>query len=148
MDEFDKLIEKLRNDLLASIPAIVDEMKEIEREVIEEVVYNQYEPREYQRRMDEGGLTDKDNMQEVIVNKSNGVDIIVTNITRGNSAYSGAEGYTKGCISDIIEEGNGYGYDLDSYIGARPFNETAQNIINYTDRIDNIIERELKKKGW
>ena len=148
MDEFDLLMEKLKDELRDITPAIAEEMKNIEQEVINEVVYNAYSPTYYERRYEDGGLSDKENMEHDIEETANGFIVSVKNITKGNDEYSEAEGYTDGYIADIIEEGKGYGYDLDSVIGARPFTEISQNVIDYTDKIENTIIRELKKKGW
>lgn len=148
MDEFDLLMEKLKEELKDITPAIAEEMKNIEQEVINEVVYNAYSPTYYKRRYEDGGLGDKENMEHDIEETANGFIISVKNITKGNDEYSEAEGYTDGYIADIIEEGKGYGYDLDSVIGARPFTEISQNVIDYTNKIENTIIRELKKKGW
>lgn len=144
----DDIYDKLLNDIKKEIaPKIAEEMKNIEQEVIEEVVYNAYTPIYYERRTS-GGLSDKKNMKETIAFKGNDLEIKVKNVTKGNSEYSDAEGYTDGYIDEIIETGQGYGYDLDSYIGARPFTEISQNVIDYTDRIEKLFEEELKKKGW
>ena len=148
MDEFDLLMERLKKELRDITPAIAEEMKNIEQEVINEVVYNAYSPAYYERRYEDGGLSDKENMEHDIEETANGFIISVKNITKGNDEYSEAEGYTDGYIADIIEEGKGYGYDLDSVIGARPFTEISQNVIDYTDRIDNVINKEFKRKGW
>ena len=148
MDEFDLLMERLKKELRDITPAIAEEMKNIEQEVINEVVYNAYSPTYYERRYEDGGLSDKENMEHDIEETANGFIISVKNITKGNDEYSEADGHTDGYIADIIEEGKGYGYDLDSVIGARPFTEISQNVIDYTDKIENTIIRELKKKGW
>ena len=148
MDEFDLLMERLKKELRDFTPAIAEEMKIIEQEVINEVVYNAYSPTYYERRYEDGGLSDKENMEHDIEETANGFIISVKNITKGNDEYSEAEGYTDGYIADIIEEGKGYGYGLDDVIGARPFTEISQNVIDYTDRIDNVINKEFKRKGW
>ena len=148
MDEFDLLMERLKKELRDITPAIAEEMKNIEQEVINEVVYNAYSPAYYERRYEDGGLSDKENMEHDIEETANGFIISVKNITKGNDEYSEAEGYTDEYIADIIEEGKGYGYGLDDVIGARPFTEISQNVIDYTDKIENTIIRELKKKGW
>ena len=148
MDEFDLLMERLKEELRDITPAIAEEMKNIEQEVINEVVYNAYSPTYYERRYEDGGLSDKENMEHDIEETANGFIISVKNITKGNDEYSEAEGYTDGYIADIIEEGKGYGYGLDDVIGARPFTEISQNVIDYTDRIDNVINKEFKRKGW
>ena len=144
----EEIYNKLVNDIKKEIaPKIAEEMKNIEQEVIEEVVYNAYNPTYYERRT-KGGLSDKENMKETIAFKENNLEIRVENVTKGNAEYSDAEGYTTGYIDEIIETGQGYGYDLDNYIGARPFTEITQNVIDYTDRIDKVIEEELRKKGY
>ena len=148
MDEFNLLMERLKEELRDITPAIAEEMKNIEQEVINEVVYNAYSPTYYERRYEDGGLSDKENMEHDIEETANGFIISVKNITKGNDEYSKAEGYTDGYIADIIEEGKGYGYGLDDVIGARPFTEISQNVIDYTDKIENTIIRELKKRGW
>ena len=144
----EEIYNKLVNDIKKEIaPKIAEEMKNIEQEVIEEVVNNAYNPTYYERRT-KGGLSDKENMKETIAFKENNLEIRVENVTKGNAEYSDAEGYTTGYIDEIIETGQGYGYDLDSYICARPFTEISQDVIDYTDRIDKIIEEELRKKGY
>ena len=148
MDEFDLLMERLKEELRDITPAIAEEMKNIEQEVINEVVYDAYSPTYYERRYEDGGLGDKENMEHDIEETANGFIISVKNTTKGNDEYSEAEGYTDGYIADIIEEGKGYGYGLDDVIGARPFTEISQNVIDYTDRIDNVINKEFKRKGW
>ena len=148
MDEFDLLMERLKKELRDITPAIAEEMKDIEQEIINEVVYDAYSPTYYERRYEDGGLGDKENMEHDIEETANGFIISVKNITKGNDEYSEAEGYTDGYIADIIEEGKGYGYGLDDVIGARPFTEISQNVIDYTDKVENTIIRELKKKGW
>lgn len=147
-EEFESLLGDLQYDLIDVAYKVADEMKNIEKEVIEEVVYSAYDPSFYERRMSNGGLSDKANMQEEIDLIQDGVSISVKNITTGNDKYSNAEGYTDGYISDIIEEGSGYGYELDEYIGARPFQETTQSYIDLTDRVDKIVDKMLDKKGW
>ena len=144
-DIYNKLLKDIKNEIA---PKIAEEMKNIEQEVIEEVVYNAYTPTYYERRYEDGGLSDKENMKETIVSKENNIEIKVKNVTKGNSEYSDAEGYTTGYIDEIIETGQGYGYDLNYYIGARPFTEVSQNVIDYTDRIVKLFEEELRKKGW
>lgn len=147
-EDFASLLGELQYDLIDVSYEVAEEIKEIEKEVIEEVVYNAYEPRFYERRQEKGGLSDKANMQEEIDLTKDGLSISVKNVTKGNSEYSKTEGYTDGCISDIIEDGKGYGYDLDDYIGARPFQEVTQEHVDGTDRVDNVIDKMLNKKGW
>lgn len=146
-DDFESLLGDLQCHLIDVADEVADEMKNIEVEVINETVYNAYNS-SIDRRMEKGGLSDKSNMEEDIDLIKDGVSIGVINTTKGNDEYSYADGYTSGFIADIIEEGHGYGYGLDEYIGAREFQETTQNYIDHTNRIDNVVEKSLNKKGW
>lgn len=148
-DDVDDLVKDLENEISKEVALnVAEEMKDIMIEVIDEVVYNQYTPREYRRRGEIGGLSDKNNIKEDMKVIKNGIEISIENTTKGNDRYSNAYGYTSGEISDIIESGRGYGYGLNEVIGARPFQKTTQDYINYTDRIDKIVENTLTKKGW
>ena len=59
MDEFDLLMERLKKELRDITPAIAEEMKNIEQEVINEVVYNAYSPTYYERRYEDGDWVTK-----------------------------------------------------------------------------------------
>ena len=147
MDE-KELLEALRKDILKACDSIAEEMKEIESKVIKEVVYEAYQPQTYRRREDDRGLSDTKNMHEEIMPTSDGVHIEVTNYTTGNENYYDAQGYTAGLIQDIIIEGEGYGYGLDSVIGPRDFITAAQEQIDNSDEVDDVLEKELRRLGW
>lgn len=141
-NDISQLLLDLEKDVQKKVAkSVVEKIKDIEQDVIQEVVYNQYNPEFYIRRGVDGGLMDRDNMEEDIKNSKGGIEISVTNKTKGNDHYGYAQGYTDGYIADIIETGNGYGYGLN--IGKRPFQETTQNIIDLTDEIDKVIEDNL-----
>lgn len=146
-EDFSLLLTDLQFDLIETAYEVAEEIKDIEAEVIDETVYNAYDSN-IDRRMDNGGLSDKSNMKEEIVSIKDGVTIEVTNETKGNSNYSTMDGYTSDFIADIIEDSEGYGYGLDDYIPKRPFQEITQNYIDYTDRVDKVVEKSLDKKGW
>ena len=147
-DDFSSLLSDLQYDLVNTVAnEVAEEIKNIETEVIDEVVYNAYDSN-IDRRMNNGGLSDKSNMKEKIATVKNGVLIEVMNETKGNSDYSTMDGYTSDFIADIIENSEGYGYGLDDYIPKRPFQEITQNYVDYTDRVDKVVEKSLNKKGW
>lgn len=143
-DDIDDLYLDFEKDIQSKLlPNVGSKMKEIMKDTIDEVVFNQYIPSYYKRRKT-GGLDDEENMKLSFEGINGEYEITMINTTKGNSNYSNAEGYTEGYISDIIEEGSGYGYDLDAYIGARPFQEVTQNIIDFTDYIDTVVDEFLK----
>ena len=77
----DGIYNKLLNDIKNEIaPKIAEEMKNIEQEVIEEVVYNAYTPIYYERRTS-GGLGDKENMKETITDDTMGGMVVKQTIS-------------------------------------------------------------------
>ena len=97
--------EELRRALIkdlqeAVIKEVVKEMKDIEREVIEERVYAVFSPKEYERRYANGGLMDEGNMQEEVSKFGDNINIEIANLTQGNSKY---RNYWVGEIQDLIE---------------------------------------------
>lgn len=140
--------EELRRALIkdlqeAVIKEVVKEMKDIEREVIEERVYAVFSPKEYERRYANGGLMDERNMQEEVSKFGDNINIEIVNLTQGNSKY---RNHWVGEIQDLIEKGS---YMWNGQMPPpRPFIDEAQSVIDTTDRIDRAIERALSNLGW
>lgn len=70
-------------------------------------VYNAYHSSadaKYQRRGSNGGLADPDNYEVTI----DGMEMTVTNNTKGNPLYQNSDGWDEGYITDLIESGDGY----------------------------------------
>ena len=73
-DDIDDLVKDLENEISKEVALnVAEEMKDIMIEVIDEVVYNQYTPREYRRRGEIGGLSDKNNIKEDMKVIKNGI---------------------------------------------------------------------------
>lgn len=146
-DELDLILEELANDIAyISKSEVREELKEIQQEEIQKVVYNHpIKPIGYDRRGEDDGLMDKENMEVDYINIKNGISLEMINTTTGNNAY---DGYTRGYIDQIIETGDGYWRSAGINGIARPFIEATQDVIDNTDRIEEVIENELKKKGW
>lgn len=146
-DTFDTIAE-LRDALLkdmrdAVIREVVKELKDIEKEVIEEKVYAVFSPKEYERRYEKSGIGDTKNMIEEVRVFANEIVIEITNLTSGNSKY---RNYWQGEIQPLIEEGN---YMWNGKMPPpRPFIDEAQSIVDNTDRIYNVIMKVLRKYGW
>ena len=69
-----------------------DKAAEIMQERIIENVYNAYEPTEYERRGNDEGFSDMNNMQFTSVDVKNGnVRFVFENTTEGNDSMSGEE---------------------------------------------------------
>lgn len=141
-------VEELRRALIkdlqeAVIKEVVKEMKDIEREVIEERVYAVFSPKEYERRYDDGGLMDEENMLEEVSISKNDITVEITNLTQGNPRY---RNFWNGEIQELIETGS---YMWNGQMPPpRPFIDEAQSVIDTTDRIDRAIERALSNLGW
>ena len=122
---------------------VVEEMKDIEREVIEERVYAVFSPKVYERRYEDGGLMDKENMLEEVSISKNDITVEITNLTQGNPTY---RNFWDGEIQELIETGN---YMWNGQMPPpRPFIDETQSVIDTTDRIDRAIERALSNLGW
>ena len=140
---------ELYADLLNDIEKVVakeisKEMIKIEQETIDKEVYAKFTPKVYQRRYDDGGLRSEANMETKISMEGNGITIEVLNTTTGGP--HSCPGYYRGYIQPLVEEGiyiwNG------EMPPPRPFIDPAQEVIDNTDRIDDILDGALKNLGW
>ena len=140
-----ELYADLLNDIeKVAAKEISKEMIKIEQETIDKEVYAKFTPKVYQRRYDDGGLRSEANMETKISMEGNGITIEVLNTTTG-SPHS-CPGYYRGYIQPLVEEGiyiwNG------EMPPPRPFIDPAQEVIDNTDRIDDILDGALKNLGW
>lgn len=91
-----KHIEKQVQDTM--IDEVAETVKENMAESIQETVYDSYDPQHYTRRMQNGGLIDKDNME--VTKIPNGISVRdVAPLDNGNSQYA---------LDEIIVKGMGY----------------------------------------
>lgn len=123
---------------------IAEVVKEEMSKSVENVVYKAYDPFEYERREDEGGLSDTDNMNITEFDvKDSEVSMLVENLTRGSNDIF--------MIGDLVEYGHGYDgkeytypYNRDGtaykFLKSRPFAKDA------TERMkeEGVLEKELK----
>lgn len=140
---------ELYADLLNDIEKVVakeisKEMIKIEQETIDKEVYAKFTPKVYQRRYDSGGLRSEANMETKISMEGDSIIIEVLNTTTGGP--HSCPGYYRGYIQPLVEEGiyiwNG------EMPPPRPFIDPAQEVIDNTDRIDDILDGALKNLGW
>lgn len=133
-----KLINDVDQVLLTHVaPAVKDEMQT----QIYDKVYAAYDPTQYERRYDNGGLADKSNMQESV--EAGLMTLHVVNLTTGNEEYADSEEWDPGLITDIIEKGVGYHWRHSRIYSQQPYprpfiNETEKEVIR-----DGTVDREL-----
>ncbi len=140
-DDIDSLFADLLNDIKTSVAEeIAEQMIEIEQDIIDENVYEAFEPRVYERREERGGLRCKGNMEVKIKPNSDGVSIEVMNKTRGNSEY---KNYHRNYIQPLIEEGR---YIWTRKPPARPFIDDVQKEID--NNAEEMVEEALSKNNW
>ena len=103
-----KNLSQLQAHLEKNVHKILSKSASVERILAEamsqgviDVVYEHYSPSVYERRGDEGGLSDVRNMEISSVTVEDGkVKLIMENLTKGNDSMSGEY------ISDMIIEGD------------------------------------------
>lgn len=145
------MYEKFKNDAISSVNDIVPPiMKETMKEAIEIEVYAKYEPTQYQRRYEKGGLLDERNMKHDLIVTENSVKIILINYTKGDDrgVYPNTQPYEY--IDSIIVTGEGYTW-TDSGIAQssmeRDFYTKTEELLKTTNII-NEIKKEMRRKGW
>lgn len=128
-----------------------DETADAMREIIQMNVYDAFKPEQYERREDDGGFSDTNNMLFTDSHKTNN-SVILTfeNITRGNDSMSDER------LDDLFENGNGTWENPDVYdeygrknSTPRPFIEDTIDELNYRrDELTNAMKKDLKNLGF
>ena len=116
---------------------------------IQEEVYDRYTPTHYSRRGEDGGLLDADNYDYKVSISGKGIKVFIKNLTRGEGkTYYIDEGIVRGVdFYDWQRSGIYYlqehgGYPRDFYTYMEVLVEDKHN------KLKNIIQRQMKKKGW
>lgn len=127
-----------------------EETAETMREVIQDNVYAAFTPEEYQRRGDDGGFSDTDNMVFTDVQTSgNKVNLTFENITEGNDSMSGKR------LDELFENGNGVWdkvvVDNQGRVNTEPrefIEDTVNELNRKKDKLLNATKKDLKSKGF
>ena len=77
----DEILKHARDGLVRRVS---DTVKDVQKESIQDVVYNAYHPNVYNRRGENGGLLDKGNMEEKVLQSNKKASLIVKNLTEFN----------------------------------------------------------------
>lgn len=134
---------------------VAETVKEVEQEAIENVVYDAYSgehPWVYERRKDDGGLSDKENMHEVVTVVNGNVILSITNMTTGSQE---PDLY----IAPLVEFGDNAGYgeyqykfNRDNtayqYLQPRPFTEATIENLRESGVHVIALKDSLKRKGF
>jgi hypothetical protein len=136
LDHLYKYIKKEVNKSLdKDVSRVVkDEMKK----VIEEVVYNAYEPSQYDRQKDDGGLLDESNIKHGVENGQLWI--------RNTRSDEGKD------VAEIVETGVGYDWERSRIYKMQPFprpfhEETKENLEKNKKHVD-ALKDSLKNKGF
>lgn len=113
MLEFQSIMYDMENKVQGIMHDSIDDFKNTVAKHADKSVYPAYTPKRYNRRMDAGGLSDTANY-EVTEDK---LELTLNNKTTSGGNY----GYSID-ITDVVEQGNGYGWED---IPARPFMDDA-----------------------
>jgi len=116
---------------------------------VETVVYGRYTPQEYERRGDNGGLSDMGNVVGTMVSPTH---LQVTNITPPNPV----NGTTDKDLTATVEEGLTYNYDYynpgnrrhDYWASPRPFMAHAADELREDGRVKDALVAGLRAQGY
>lgn len=116
---FDHLQKQANRVLMSDVAPVA---KENMSEAIKENTYKEYvskakvEP--YERRGDEGGLSDVRNMDSKMISDNT---LSIKNMTTGNEVYRDSQGWDRGLIDAIIVYGQGYHWSHSAIYQDQPF---------------------------
>lgn len=164
-NSLDDLFVEIENDLTE---VVTNEVKEVVEKIMYEKsneIYDKYKnwgKKPYNRRYENGGFGDEDNIHTDIKGDiKNGIELITTNDTKSNDKYADAD--AKGQYIDyIIEEGGSSNYTWRHVNGngmegrtrpydfpeARPVTEWVIKELDSTNIVEKTIENKLKSKGY
>lgn len=121
---------------------------ELMTQSIEEEVYDQYTPTQYERRREDGGLIDERNYNYSVKFNKDGITVYMKNITRGvGRAFMIDEGIVTGkgfydwTESAIYKRQQAGGFSRDFYT-------YMEVLVEDDDKFKNIIKKQMGKKGW
>lgn len=143
--EIEKMIQVKINQAMNT--TVASGVKEIESENANEFVYNSYDPTVYERRGNDGGLSDVRNMNHVVDTSGNSTTLEVTNDTMSNPDFLPWQD-TPHKIAQEVEFGFGYNYGNgnEPYAQERPFQRETINELA-TGKAKKLLQKGLKELG-
>lgn len=148
LDGIEKYLQKNIYEILFKSGEIERIMAEEMSQAVVDVVYAAYDPESYERRGDDGGLSDIRNMQitEVYL-EGNDIKLSFENLTKGNDSLRGDY------LGDLIEFGEGYAgkhwNSIGEWSSPRGFaEETANRLRSNPTQLLNALRKALMSKGF
>lgn len=137
-NSIEEVFANISNDFIKVMKnEVIEEIKDVHQEVIEEVVYNVYDPIDYPRRYENDGLLDRDNMKSKVTKIGDLIELEFTNETTVSPyTYDSNRGDR---LDEIVEYGTGGIYE---YSQPRPFMKETQKRVDS----ERILEKCLKSK--
>lgn len=111
-------------------PTVREEMKD----QIEQVVYSVYDPKEYDRQKDDGGLTDDENIDAYMAD--------ATTLIVESNRFDGDKN-----VGEVIVTGDGYDYKFPYNGVSRDYIEATKDELAITGAHTNALVRGMKKQG-
>lgn len=151
-DDEKQLLKDLRSDIEnVLMDEVLDKVREIEIEHIEEDVYSVYQPSIYRRRKKNGGLSDPENIIGTI---EGDMQLVVENITSFNEEYEGRNSGTG--LAEMVNDGGNSEHDYDygfrsieaPYSKSRPFLDNTIEEIENTNSVENTLANGLRKRKY
>lgn len=141
-EEYLAILAKINQAIDGALEAeVADALKAEVRRSVETNVYDRYQPTAYERRRDDGGLSDTDNYVTYTESIGNEHTLFLDSITADNH-YTG-NGSRK--ITDVVETGKGYSYWEDAF--PRPFMEKALEQGLADGSLENALYNGLQRQG-
>lgn len=130
-------IEELKRVLSQEISKAISESDELKQAVNEgsKQIYDEFEPMTYQRRYEESGFGDPDNINVDIQNTDDRIEATITNDTLANGDNEGEY------LDYYIDNGI---YEWNRRPPERHFMEYSKNIIEENDLIKKVIKKGLQ----
>ena len=146
-NSLDELVKDLKDDIDDVLSReVFDEVCDIEMEHIQRDVLNRYQPQIYERRSS-GGISDRSNIK----GKVRDMELTVNNETPYNPGYGT---YNRGNdLATLLNEGSGgkrkIYYDFaGEFEQPTYFSENTQTEIDNTNRVERILNKGLKRRGY
>lgn len=109
-------------------------------EAVQSEVYDEYAPKVYERRKDDGGLLDAENI-------SFELDAGEMQLTVRNEAPRETGNYDSGFVAEIVESGKGYIWPPKG-VGARPFHSVAEEKLIADGTASRALAEGLLRQGY
>lgn len=103
-------------------------------------VYEEYTPKIYERRRDDGGLYDPENITFEL-------DAAEMQLTVRNEAPRETGNYDSGFVAEIVESGKGYIWPPKG-VGARPFHSVAEESLISDGKAEKALAEGLMRQGY